>query len=305
MAASPEKPKPSRKHGAISSLFGGEFAKHRKKELSSIGIPQGTPEKSAEIDLEQRKLDKRMSKAILWADYDSILTLLKNGANPDAVDSWGNSALHAAAAKRADVVDALINHGANVNKSVSGTRNTPLMVAVMHDQQSIVDKLLAHGADPNLPDNFGISPLHNAARDGSVDLIHKLVQNGANPDAANDIGETPLHFAVRMHKRNAVNALLESGANPNAVEGSVGGTPLHCAAHYGNVGIVGALLSHGADPAIKTRKGKDTLALAKTPEIRKCIEDHIATLSAKNAAVSGKSGILKSISKFIRRGRAP
>jgi ankyrin repeat protein len=73
-----------------------------------------------------------------------------------------------------------------------------------------------------------------------------LLKHGANPDICNGEGQSPLHVALQGgYRRNeTVRILLENGANPNLVDED-GNTPLGLAA--GNAELVTLLLKHGAD----------------------------------------------------------
>lgn len=74
--------------------------------------------------------------------------------------------------------------------------------------------LLAKGANANVRDNRGDTPLMVAAQLGWADGLSLLVQNRAAVDQANNSGETPLIRAVQNRDINTVRLLLLAGANP-------------------------------------------------------------------------------------------
>ncbi|KAL4989608.1 ankyrin repeat-containing domain protein [Aspergillus falconensis] len=76
--------------------------------------------------------------------------------------------------------------------------------------------------------------------------LRYLLQRGADPDLCNGKGQSPLHIAVGggYRRKSIVKILLDNGANPNQVDND-GNTPLSLAA--GDVKLVQLLLHHGAD----------------------------------------------------------
>ena len=75
--------------------------------------------------------------------------------------------------------------------------------------------LLQHGADPNLRDAGGNSPLLIAVTSGQVGLIPLLLAARANPNLGNSAGETPLIRAVQRRDVATARVLVTGGANPD------------------------------------------------------------------------------------------
>lgn len=75
--------------------------------------------------------------------------------------------------------------------------------------------LLQHGADPNLRDAGGNSPLMIAVTFGQVGLIPLLLAARANPNLGNTAGETPLIRAVQRRDVGTARVLVTGGANPD------------------------------------------------------------------------------------------
>jgi ankyrin repeat protein len=75
--------------------------------------------------------------------------------------------------------------------------------------------LLAKGANPNIRDGQGNTPLQLAASIGWSEGISLLLDRGATVDQANNGGETPLIRAVQNRDMTTVRLLLAAGANPN------------------------------------------------------------------------------------------
>jgi ankyrin repeat protein len=126
--------------------------------------------------------------------------------------------------------------------------DSPLLDATKRGDVAGVRSLLAEGADPNVAQGDGLTALHLAAQEGSLEIAEILLGAGAMVEAQTRIGGyTPLHLASQGAHDLVVSALLEAGANAGAVATTTGVTPLHLAARaFAGEGTVKALLEHGA-----------------------------------------------------------
>ena len=102
----------------------------------------------------------------------------------------------------------------------------PLHLAVRRKKNNffMVRTLLELGADPNVQDDEGASPLFYAVQAGRKQLIEQLLRHGADINQVNPKKETPLVAAVRWGDPLKVKMLLAHGADPN-ISGSRFGTP--------------------------------------------------------------------------------
>jgi hypothetical protein len=138
--------------------------------------------------------------ALWWAarngDAETVVRLLAEGANPNAVDADGEGPLHAAArAGHVAVVEQLLAKGADPRaKALYGS--TPLHAAVEQSQAGAASALLKGGADVNARDAFGKAPLHQAVLQGDRELAALLLDYGADPTAAY-AGRAPAQLAMR------------------------------------------------------------------------------------------------------------
>lgn len=80
--------------------------------------------------------------------------------------------------------------------------------------------LLGKGANPNLDDNKGVTPLQLASNLGWTEGVQILVGRGASVDLTNPAGETPLISAVHRRDVALVRVLLAAGANPDRNDNS-------------------------------------------------------------------------------------
>ena len=173
---------------------------------------------------------------------NEVRSLLAKGADPNAPDGNGRTAVHGAAA-----------------------------ISATETMQALLDS----GGDPNLQDRDGNTPLHLASAapllSGAVATIWLLLGAQADPGIANGEGRTALHLVASHHEQpRAVEALLAHGADANRRD-SWGATALHAAvgpnpgwpgrSGAGLPGIVGALLAGGADPRLENGDGLPALNL--------------------------------------------
>ena len=93
---------------------------------------------------------------------------------------------------------------------------TILGKAAAYGHIDVVKLLLNKGADPNMENLNGLTPLHRAAYHGTRDMVKLLLDNGAEPDRADRDGRTPLHWAAlrEYDSKGVYKLLLNGGADP-------------------------------------------------------------------------------------------
>lgn len=95
-----------------------------------------------------------------------------------------------------EIAKYLILKGANVNiPSDNEYRTFPLYSAVIGNFTSLTATLLKEGANANIQQAGGITPLHIAAKNGNIELIITLLENGASVEAKTEEGKTPSTMA--------------------------------------------------------------------------------------------------------------
>ena len=116
---------------------------------------------------------------------------------------------------------------------------------------------------PQLCGEFGIWLTENFWRDATSIDVQRELDAGAEVNIRDGRGETPLHKAVLSNSTpSVVELLLDRGADVDAAEGHFGWRPLHMAARKGNSVVVALLLEWGADLHAKGGHGFTPLHLA-------------------------------------------
>ena len=187
-----------------------------------------------------------MRNAIGRAAIVAVATLVSAAAAP----RYLVDASVADAEMRGDTaaVRSLIKQGADVN-AAQGDGMTALHWAASHGDADQTRMLIYAGARLDVTTRNGnYTPLHLAAQTGKTSVIKALSDAGANVNAATTSGgATPLHFAAAHGNPDAVTALLDKGAMFDARETAFGETPLMWAAAYNRVNAVQVLVARGAD----------------------------------------------------------
>lgn len=140
--------------------------------------------------------------------------------------STGEGALHIIARSRNTLyLRFLLQKGANPNLQDS-RGNTPLMIAVENRFVDGVDTLILYKASLNLANQSGETPLIRAVQMRDVDMVRRLLAGGANPDQADVIaGMTARDYAKRDARTPALLKLIEDAPARKANAGAAGPKP--------------------------------------------------------------------------------
>jgi ankyrin repeat protein len=156
-----------------------------------------------------------VADAALTGDVATVRSLLKSGADVNAAQGDGMTALHHAAARGDDqMVDVLLYAGANLQATSRLGGYTPLHLASQRGHSTTIERLVKAGADPNHPTSTGTTALMFASASGHVQAVKQLVAHKADVNAkerAND--QTALMFAAAADRSEVVKVLLEVGAD--------------------------------------------------------------------------------------------
>ena len=159
-----------------------------------------------------------VADAAMRGDTEEVRQLLASGADVNAAQGDGMTALHWAAERGdADLAATLLTAGANPEAVTRIGQYTPLHLAARNGGDAIVSLLLADGADvERRTSNSGSTALHLAASSGNTATIEALLDAGADPNARESEWEqTPLIFAASANRPDAIRLLVSRGADPN------------------------------------------------------------------------------------------
>jgi ankyrin repeat protein len=285
-------------------------------EAGNAALAEALVKAGANVNATLPSGESILMTAARTGDPATLKLLIGAGANVNATEgTQGQTALmYAALENHASAVRVLVEGGADVNarskplewpefkfntggmiytlQPVGGW--TAAMFAARDGAIDAVRALADTGADLNLADPDGTTPLILAIVNARFDTAVALLEKGADPNRADRTGMTALYAAVDMHTlaplmgrpapalRDSIDAvemaraLLRKGANANAqlnkpiigrhtaFQGDAslgeGSTPLARAAKSGDVTMIKVLLEGGADPRI-TQKDGTTVAM--------------------------------------------
>ncbi len=244
---------------------------------------------AALLDSGAKASDQAFLIAMSAPEPDTAILLIKRGANVNAKDAHGNSALHIALhlwafphgvsqadypvlyaqlAKIDTLIQALLDKGGNVN-TLKGNQRTPLHEAVSRERNRIfkrkswVGELLERGADPNAGSERYASPLIDAIdpQRPSDEIPRLLIEKGANVNANASESITILQSAMAQKDFALARLLVEKGAKVDVLD-DARKTPLMWAAYHGQLDLSKLLKERGANIHAVDALGQTSLDLA-------------------------------------------
>jgi ankyrin repeat protein len=175
-----------------------------------------------------------LHEAATVRNAEMLRVLLEAGGDANASFGEGETVLMTAARTGdAESVRLLLAHGADVNAAEGWHGQTALMWAALENHADVVQILLDAGADV-------------MARSTVHDWVKISYSEGNAPKMRDLGGLTALHFAARQGSLESVETLLDAGADVSAVEPQYQLTPLQLAIVNGHYRLAKRLLERGA-----------------------------------------------------------
>ena len=159
------------------------------------------------------------------------------------------------AAMRGDAaaVKTLLAQGADVN-AAQGDGMSALHWAALNGDAGLTTTLIAAKANHQAVTRLGrYTPLHLASSRGHAAVVRQLIAAGSAADALTDTGVQPIHLAAQAGSADAVKALLDKGVDVNVQDTTHGRSPLVFAASQNRLEVMALLLARGADVARPTK----------------------------------------------------
>lgn len=193
-----------------------------------------------------------IASSALVENLATVNALLNAGANKDAIDVHGRSALFFAAEHgHAQIVERLIDAGVDMDRACN-KGETALMAAAKFGHSKVVQTLLRRGANRDIQDSRGKTALillldrsNSPLFQFHVESVQLLLLGGSQVglNLRDSTGATALYYAALDWHTDVVSELLLYGANPN-IPGPGGMTPLMLAAKAHNLEMIRLLLEN-------------------------------------------------------------
>ncbi|KAL6755507.1 ankyrin repeat-containing domain protein, partial [Haematococcus lacustris] len=223
-----------------------------------------------------------------------VRMLLEAGADPQLKDSFGGTAMWECVKNSRDgIIEILLEFGGSLGME-GFLVSSHLSQGVCDGDLVQVSRMIRAGANLNVPDYSGMTPLHVAVLSGNLPAVQLLVNEGAaKVDYKDTLGFTPYEEAVRLKNQpiadflkaitekavsdaadlvrnmdflnfcssgneSMVRQMLKAGQDPDTADYDVR-TGLMLACHEGHEAIVRLLLVNGADPMKKDNFGNTAM----------------------------------------------
>ncbi|KAH6885199.1 ankyrin repeat-containing domain protein [Thelonectria olida] len=235
----------------MSTFDEAHETRSQARSNSGTSEPEVSLEEIAGLDLNSNKVVRLKADPMGMPRWNP-----RSVAGPEA-SNLKTALLSAVRGKNHKLIEQLLDRGVSPN---TGAEHLALREAAMNGDVESVRLLLLFGADPNLADRDGMTPLLASVDRGSLGCAVHLLKYGADPNMS--IGpdhETPLGEACVTNKTNFVHLLLIYGGDTDQLT-SNGDTLIIAATNKKTPKkLIDLILDYGSNPDLKSREGKTGL----------------------------------------------
>ncbi len=247
----------------LEMTLGTDFSAIR--EIENDSLVEALLNAGAKVEDSHRRYRTPLMIAVCHGRLRTVQLLIAHGAKATARETRGKGTLDYLPENHPDglkIAELLVKNGADVNV-VDSTGKTPLIHSAIYGNVPIVRYLVARGAKVDARMIDGDSALLMASNEGTIENIRLLLEHGAEVNVCDKDQNTPLHTAIRIAPPAVAEMLLAHGAKVDAVDKN-GDTPLTASLHTSQRSdVVAALIRHGADVNHRNNAKQTPLWLAR------------------------------------------
>ncbi len=232
-------------------------------------IPTETPTATPipEPTVSPEELSAQFFTAITENDLAAVSELITEGIDPNLKNNASQPAL--ILAQNQDdpmpIIDLLVEAGADIEVT-DRLGTTPLIRAAAdkNDKVALVSYFLEKGAAVDATTSGGATALILAVQNNNTAVVEYLIAAGADVNHQDDSQYQlrPIHWAARKGYLDSLKLLLDAGVDIDSVEGTKS-SAIFWAAYQGHEAVVEHLLSAGADLTLRDNVGETVLYWAK------------------------------------------
>ncbi len=221
----------------------------------NIALVKRSLDQRAELETKNADGETALILASWYGSPEIVTMLLESGANVNAQDNAGYTAIAKAASlgvgRHYEIVEILIQASANLNlKTREG--KSPFLLAVLNGHKELGNALKKAGAkeEPYFAGKSADDELLLASSVGDLQRVKYVFFFKPNVNAVDSLGQTPVMHAARSGNREILSLLLKTGAQVDTKDKS-GKTALMLAARRGHKEALTVLLDFDADVDIE------------------------------------------------------